>query len=210
MQEPTLKRKNLPYLWSFFAANVAIFVSLFYATQMEKLTQNLQTEGLVRSIGICVAPVLLFVLNSLLSSQQKNILVFWRLKNVLPGHRAFSYYALRDPRIDIQNLNRRHPDIPTSFNDQNRLWYRIYISNNSNPVVVKSHKDFLLARDLTSMSFLFLVGVGLPCLLFIGHDVKWVYFLFLSIQFFLMAIVAQNHGKSFVRNVLAVDSVRIS
>jgi hypothetical protein len=35
-------------------------------------------------------------------------LVFLRWRHALPGHRAFSKYAVRDPRIDVSSLEKLH------------------------------------------------------------------------------------------------------
>jgi hypothetical protein len=46
------------------------------------------------------------VTNGLLSANMKARLVFLRWMYALPGHRAFSKYALADPRIDLARLKK--------------------------------------------------------------------------------------------------------
>jgi hypothetical protein len=150
----------------------------------------------------------LFILNGLLTPNQKAILVFWRFRHILPGNRAFSFHAHKDARIDSKNLALLYPNLPRNPVDQNRLWYKIYKSNSGDIAIVKSHKDFLLARDLTSMSFLFLIGIGIPSLILVRQPIKWYYAVFLLIQYLIMVILAKNHGNRFVRNVLAHESIK--
>src|SRR5712671_5918274 len=56
------------------------------------------------------------IVNGLLSAETKARLVFLRMKDALPGHRAFSKYAASDPRVDISNLKKicgnKFPDDP--------------------------------------------------------------------------------------------------
>ena len=46
------------------------------------------------------------VANGLLSANMKARLVFLRWRYTLPGHRAFSKYAVSDPRVDIAKLKK--------------------------------------------------------------------------------------------------------
>jgi hypothetical protein len=101
-----------------------------------------------------------------------------------------------------------HGNLPTTARDQNQLWYKIYKSHSSDIAVTKSHKDFLLARDMTSMVSLFIFFAGIPGL-FIG---KWpwsiLYIIALLIIYFAVSNLARNHGCRFVTNVLALESVK--
>jgi len=69
-------------------------------------------------------------------------------------------------------------------------------------IVLPAHKNFLLARDLSSIAFLFTVFGS--CGLFFSLPPKGVlvYSLVMFLHYVVLAIVAQNHGKRFVCNVL--------
>lgn len=206
--EISLKQQNAPYLWSFFCFNFVVFLILFFSLHIQVLIDNFKTIYTIKTLSICIAPLILFIVNGVLSSNQKAILVFWRFKNVLPGNRAFSFHVHQDHRINVNNLSQLHPNFPIDPKEQNRLWYKLYRSNTTEITVNKSHKDFLLARDLTSMSFLFLLLIGIPSIILTNHNYKWYYFLMLFTQYLIMIRIAQNHGRSLVRNVLAAESVK--
>ena len=206
--EANLKKQNTPYLWTFFIFNAIIFLALFFASYFNTILDNYNEMLTFRSSGILAAPLILFIINGLLSSNQKAILVFWRLKHPLPGSRAFSVHGLKDTRVDMIQIANAHNPLPSTPESQNALWYKLYKKNSSDVVVQKSHKDFLLARDLVAMCFLYIICTALP-MFFLG---KWplnlFYFFFLVIEYLILIRVAQNHGRSFVCNVLAIESAR--
>lgn len=207
-KEVSLKEKNTPLLWSFFIFNIAVFILLFFADYFDAFTKNYKTMLSLRSSGILIAPLVLFMINGVLSSNQKAILVFWRVKYPLPGARAFSIHGHKDPRVNMANLETLHGTLPVTEREQNELWYGLYKAHTKDIIVAKSHKDFLLGRDITAVAFLFILVVGIPFLFFGTSPLCWIYLGGLVLQYLLMAVVAQNHGKRFVTNILAIASVK--
>ncbi|WP_180982780.1 hypothetical protein [Chryseobacterium scophthalmum] len=200
--EVNLKSKNTTLLWVFLAANIIIILAMIFPRFLEEFDIILWTK----TIGGSIAPVILFLLNGLLSSHQKAIIIFWKLKDPLPGSIAFSELSKKDSRIDAKQLRNKFGNLPKKPSEQNKLWYKIYRKNSSNLLVVDSHRGFLLARDLTSLSFLLLFCMGALALFFIQPAYRYYYILFLIIQYFANLINAHNRGKRFVTNVLAVES----
>lgn len=205
--ETNLKAVNAASLWTFFIFNFVVFNSLFFASYYHSIINDFKLMLSVRTSGILIAPVVLFIVNGFLSSEQKAILVFWRLKNVLPGSRAFSKHGKRDPRVDIDRLGVLHAPLPVNPIDQNRLWFKLYKSHREDIAILKSHKDFLLARDMTSMAFLYLMFAGIPMLFFGTTPISYYYIIFVIMQYLTLVRVGQNKGKAFVTNVLAVESI---
>lgn len=204
--EINLKSKNTSSLWFFLVANILFLCGMFYPKLFNRIVVDFDILFLSKMLGMIIAPVLLFLLNGFLSSDQKAILVFWKLKNPLPGSRAFSKLSGLDSRIDLGKLKERYGKLPKSPKKQNRLWYQIYKKNSNDIIVLESHRGYLLARDLTSLCVLFLVFIGVPILLIESRPYSFIYFLVLSIQYFFVVIGAQNRGNRFVTNVLAVES----
>jgi hypothetical protein len=206
--ETNLKAKNASMLWAFFLFNAVVFLSVFFASNVDAILHDFKTMLSFRASGILIAPLVLFLINGILSSEQKAVLVFWRIKNVLPGSRAFSKHGKSDPRVNMQRLNTLHGPLPSAANDQNSLWFKLYRSNSSEASVIKSHKDFLLARDMVSITFLYIIFTAIP-MLFIG-DAPYTYYYLgaLLLEYVFIVRVAQNHGKRFVTNVLALESVK--
>lgn len=205
-QTKTLKEQNAKLIWTFFSFNVVLYYVLTIAQFGRYADVGLSSIISVKGVWFLIVPLILFILNGVVSSGVKATLCFWKIKNPLPACRAFSVYIDRDDRIDKFHLQSKYGIFPTSEKEQNALWYKIYKIHQENPVVKKSHKDFLLGRDLCSISFLFLVFGGISMLFILSSNIKWIYFGFLILQYIVMAIVAQNHGKRFVCNALAIET----
>jgi hypothetical protein len=205
-KELSLKAKNTPRLWILLSANILIIWSTFFPLYLKEISNEFDSLLILKGLGASSAPLMLFLLNGLLSSNQKAILVFWKLKNPLPGSRAFSKLSKEDPRIDRKKLKEIYGPLPNNPLEQNSLWYIIYKKNALEIVISESHRAFLLARDLTSLCFLFIVIIGVPMLIIAKWPINIYYFAFLLVQYFIVVIGAQNRGRRFVMNVLAVAS----
>jgi hypothetical protein len=202
----TLKEQNSKLIWVFFSFNVVLFYIIGLSQIINFSELEMKSFITVRGVWVLIVPLLLFVLNGIVSSDIKAVLSFWRFKNPLPACRAFSFYADKDDRIDKNFLTSKFGKLPSLPKEQNSLWYKIYKMHQENPVVKKSHKDFLLARDIASVAFLFFIVGGVSILFLTAEAVKWIYIIYLFIQFIIFAIVAQNHGKRFVCNALAIET----
>lgn len=201
-----LKAKNTPQLWVLLSANILIICGLIFPQYLNEITNEFNIFFILKGLGASIAPLLLFLLNGLLSSNQKAILVFWKLQNPLPGSMAFSKLSKEDPRIDRKKLKEIHGSLPKNPTEQNRLWYKIYQKNNMDIVISESHRAFLLARDCASLSFLFIIFIGIPTFFIATWPINIYYFSFLLIQYVIVVIGAKNRGMRFVSNVLAVES----
>ncbi|WP_163517949.1 hypothetical protein [Gelidibacter japonicus] len=204
--EINLKAKNTPQLWVFLSANMLFLFGMFFPEYFLELTNNFNIFLILKILGVSIAPLLLFLLNGLLPSTVKAILVYWKLKYPLPGSRAFSKLSKKDHRVNRNKLKQTYGNLPTSPSHQNRLWYQIYRKNSSEVIVQNSHKAFLLARDLTSLSVLFLIFLGIPVLILGSCPLNVIYFFILLLQYLIVCINAQNRGIRFVTNVLALES----
>lgn len=161
--------------------------------------------GAANLLPVGVALVVTSILNGLLDANMKARLVFLRWRHALPGHRAFSKYALTDPRIDTGRLRKamgsKLPDTP---DDENRAWYRLYKEMEKEPAVANIHREFLFARDYAAFAFLFLVGFGTASFFLITDKlVAVVYCAGLLAQFILVRQAAATYGIRFVTTVLA-------
>lgn len=201
-----LKSKNTPQLWIMLAANILIICGIIFPTYLNKAEHEYDINLIIRNLGATIAPLFLFLLNGLISSNQKAILVFWKIKNPLPGSEAFSKLSKKDSRIDLKRLKEIHGSLPKKPTEQNKLWYKIYKKHTSDLVISDSHRAYLLARDLTSLCFLFIVFIGLPSLFLTSYPINIFYFCYLVIQFLVTSIGAQNRGRRFVTNVLATEA----
>ena len=201
----TLKLQNVPAILIFVVWCTALLIVCigapndFWAELGKRFTSLNAKDGLLLSL----TPLVSLVANGLFSPTAKAVLVFWRFKNVLPGHRAFSKHVNADPRVNVQALRERVVPWPDNPTDENRVWYKIYRSVEEAVQVVDAHRSFLLARDLGSIAFTFVV-VGAPIVYFLGKSIQWTlcYVAVMVIQYLILALVARNHGVRMVRNVL--------
>lgn len=197
-----LKSKNTPVLTGFVLLNLFLyfFVQGIPVDQLVPLSKVIDLQNPLLAIGLYLAVLLL---TYFLPESLKNSVVYWRINNPLPGTRVFSELAPKDPRISMLQLENQHGPLPTDPLEENRLWYKIYLSKESDPVVSSSHSRWLLTRDITvialELSVLFSIGslVGLPL------HTAITYMSLLVLQYLLFDVVARNSGERFVCNVLA-------
>lgn len=196
------------YLWIFTFINVLIFWSIFvYGTiDFDEINSNLYKFVSTKSFIFLLSPIITLVLNGIIPSSFKEIIVFWKIKGRLPGCRAFSHFAMEDPRVNIELLKNKVGEFPKEPKEQNRIWYSLYQEYSNDKVILGSHRDFLLMRDITSLSFLFLLILGTLSFLFNNLTYTFAYLCFLIVQFLVSSLVARNYGNRFVCNVLAKAS----
>jgi len=201
----SLKEKNRPLLWVMIAANVLVLHAAIHenALRVEGFRALLREAMGLLPVGL--AGLVAVVLNGLLSADLKARTVwFWR-KHVLPGHRAFTNYAKKDPRVDLANVQKAYGSkLPTDPVEQNRGWYKLYKTVDENPAVLQVHRDFLLLRDCTGLAVLFLFFFGGAGLYLIpAPKVALVYLGILLAQYVLVRQAAATYGVRLVTTVLA-------
>ena len=148
--------------------------------------------------------VLSIILEGIFSSDLKAVLVFWKIKNPLPGSRAFTDVASKDPRIDFEALKRIYSGkLPATPQEQNTAWYSLYKKYAENKVVLESHRWFLLMRDMVALTVV-LIPINIIGYLILCIDIKIMYFHILVLMglYFLISQASRNYGNRFVANVL--------
>ena len=201
----SLKRQNLRMLIPYAIWCLSLYA--VFLTGDDNSWQNIVSffdsfstkDGMVAAL----VPIIVFVLNGILSADIKSVIVFWRIKNPLPGSRVFTALGPKDARIDMNEIERIIGTIPAEPEEQNAVWYKYYKKYQDSLTVKAAHKHFLLARDMAAMTLLMLIF--LPCSV-VAISTNWLgAFIYLGIllgQYILLAIVARNHGNRFVCNVL--------
>ena len=204
----TLKDQNRRALIGLLLVNLAVLVLLVQTGQLtapdvDALVKHWRTL-LPAGIGVALAGVV----NGLLGADTKARLVYWRWSNPLPGCRAFSRYAERDARIDMDALPRVLGRWPVEPRQQNATWYRLYKSVEREPAVMDAHRLFLLTRDYTAIAFLMLV-VASPLALWLLPSALTTaaYTGLLLLQYLLARKAASTYGVRFVTSVLAIKAV---
>ena len=201
----SLKDQNRPQLWAIMVANAVL---LYGVAQWDSISES-GIESLFKHaanllpVGLTV--ILTTVANALISSDNKGRLVFLRWRHALPGHRAFSKYAQSDPRVDFGRIKRTLGNkMPSGPEQENQIWYRWLKETEKLPAVEQSHRDFLLLRDYTALSALFLIGFGLAAWLVVASlQARLLYTLALMAQFLIVRQAAATVGARLVCTVLA-------
>lgn len=208
----SLKEQNRWQLWIIIAANTLLLYAVVQtdAFGLDSFRSVLSDPEKLVPMGLAV--VIATVLNGVLSADAKERLVFLRWKNALPGHRAFSRYAKSDPRIDLVALRKTlGAEFPVNPVEQNRVWYRIFKTVEEEPAVSQVHRDFLLLRDYTGLSVLFIIFYGAVGLYTIASAKTLVlYLLALIIQYFVVRQAASQYGVRMVKTVLAQKAAKVT
>jgi hypothetical protein len=208
-KQPYLKGKNTVQLCIFVSANLAVFFALFVSDVFSMTSIDQSWDHVTAKDGLIAAmiPILSIVLTGVFSDTWKARLVFWRWRHPLPGCRVFTELLATDTRIDQSRLAKKLGAYPMNADEQNALWFSIYKKYRNMPAVLESHKIYLLTRDMTSLSslFVFLLPFGV-----FAANFKWkiaaIYGCGLFLQYVLIAISARNYGNRFVLNVLVEES----
>lgn len=207
--QKSLKEQNDVLYWAFAVANIIILVSLIISKKidLQHISKIWTLISAKEGIWILLLPIVGVSLNGLLSSKIKAMIIFTRIKHVLPGHRAFSKLGKTDVRIHLDRVIKKNGKSPRNPIEQNKMWYDIYKKHENNIVIKDSHKKFLLMRDIASLSFLFLLSSFIVFIIYFSvNRVMIFYLLFNCIQFLITMISARNYGNGFVCNVLAEES----
>lgn len=205
--EKSLKSHNMKWLCALIALDVVLLLTLAFPSALDTATS---TRMLVARLGVAtLLPVVVLLLSALVSPNAKAVLVYWRLKDTLPGHRAFTTHAAADTRIDLGALRNNVGVFPEDPRDQNSLWYKLYTKVASETTVQESHKSYLLFRDIAVVSLLIAAAAPIAWLL-VGASAAaaTTAVALMGGQYVLAAIAARNSGVRFVTNVLAVHSTK--
>ena len=103
------------------------------------------------------------ILNNSIDPRFKNIVVFWRLNNPLPGCRAFSVYLDELERVSPKKVIEEHGPFPDDPIEQNEVWYRLYQKVKNEPEIYTAQLKYLLARDMATLCLIFLVLFPFYC-----------------------------------------------
>lgn len=202
-----LKAQNKLWLAGFAALHLVIFWGLSTKGSVDFSGLRSIADTVLSGKGFIAAGsvFLVTILGGVFPDHFKAVLVFWRWRHPLPGCRAFTVIAKADPRIDFGELERHLGTLPTDPAQQNRLWYKVYKTHANNPAVTQAHRVYLLTRDITCLSALFLLV--LPVSLYLaGATLTLVrnYGLALLVIYMIVAVSSRNYANRFVTNVLAL------
>ena len=190
-----------------FVALIALLVFVvFSGSDVLRVLQAGQWAELVdlKYVLSLALPLATLILDGIVTPDFKAVLVYWKRRNPLPAHQAFTVHGKKDSRVDMQALEEEHGPLPSAPAEQNQLWYKLLKTTADRASVDEAHYAWLLARDLTNLSFaLLIVSAGLAAALRVGG---WEWIVLVSAQGLLYVVLSQvaaNKGIRFVTTVLA-------
>jgi hypothetical protein len=203
-----LKDQNKPQLWLAMAANAVAIYAAAQWTDVTAFGLRGLLHGVIHLLPVGLAVLFTTVATSLIDVETKYRLVFLRWRHALPGHRAFTEYGPRDPRVDMSKVERLLGNkLPSDPDEQNAVWYGLFKRVENEPPVLGVHRDFLLLRDYAALAALFVpVFGGAAAFAVRPPAVLAVYMGLLLLQLFIVRAAASNCGKRFVATVLAEAS----
>lgn len=92
------------------------------------------------------------VLEEIYPRPLKEVLVFWRRTERVPGFQAFSQIGRKDTRVEQAKLSRLLPKGQMSPSAQNSLWYKWLKEVEDNPGIAQNHRTSLILRDATALA----------------------------------------------------------
>lgn len=203
----SIKTQNMKWLVLLAVADV-LAVLLLVGPEVTR-GASLTSLAVDRALSTTVIPVVVLLLVNVLPHEAKSALVFWKVRNALPGCEAFSRYGPRDPRIDMAALKKNVGTFPTEPTEQNAKWYKLYKAVPEDRTVRDAHQHFLMYRDMAALSFPLILLVPLWLYLAgMAPAAPWLAAAIFTCQYFLTAISARWSGVRFVCNVLAAHSAK--
>lgn len=215
------ERKNIKnynrFLIGFTLGNIIIYLIFTFGADIflyiPNATNMIYINFLFDSgIIFLVLAVLTFILNGLISSNSKASLVFWKKENGYPGYNIFTNLSDEDSRIDKSILINKFGRLPEKPYEQNRLWYNIYKKYEFDPMIFDSQRNFLISRDLTCLSFIYILTFPIVAVIqqyFFNIPFNWLllYVGILIIEYMVLMKVSRNYGNRFALNVLAKATI---
>lgn len=204
----SLKQKNLPWLGAYLLLS-GLVLAWFYFAMPNILdgAKGFSSVDLAKAVVAFCAPLIAIPINTFAGADLKAMLVFWRMKWALPGHR-FVHLAEGDARIDLSQLKRRlGGSLPASPKAQNDAWLKMYRVHEANPSVRTNHQESLLLRDLTWFTVCTgLVGTVVLAIHWHGGGFVWIYLAMYITMYLFFALAARLSGNRFTLTVVACES----
>ena len=205
----SLKAQNAVSLIAIYAGTFVVLASVQWGAQeVAALSAWLAEVGAAAAMTSFAG-----IVSNLLPNSAKHVIVFLRLRHMLPGYRCKTI-CKDDPRFRMHDLEQRWPELfakDMEESDQNSYWYKyIYAPVQDAPQVVPAHRSFLLYRDalagLTILLVCFLVwrigAVYLP----IQYPSTWTLLVLLAVNV-VVGQAARQSGNRMVANAVAARLV---
>lgn len=201
----TLHTRNLPLITAFVILNYIAFAYVNhlpwqFLKEVKISNETLIFQNPLIAIGIHLS---ILILCFIIPVDIKNVIIFWRFKNSLPGCRVFTELICKDHRIDIKDLENKYGKLPTEPREQNTLWYKIYKEKQDEKIILSSHGKWLLFRECAIIALIFVLLLSPMSFLISVDKSSTIYLILLIAQYFILRQATVNAAERFTYNVLA-------
>lgn len=202
----SLKTRNMKWLVLLAFVDAALVVGL---TSPRSAGDVAPDELFGKLLAPGTLPLLILIVLHVLPAPWKFALVYWKGRNGLPGAQAFTRWGPADPRVDMDVIERQFDRLPSSPDDQNRAWFKLYRAVEQAPAVEQAHQMSLLFRDMAALSALLAVAIPLVTW-WATRDLRaaLIAFAIFAGQYIIAMVCGRSSGSRFVSNVLAEHSVK--
>lgn len=177
--------------------------------------KNLVSVVLNSALFSSVLYIYVYIFDSVITSRFKETIIYFICGR--PGDTIFE--KILEPEIDarftVNEVNEKYKDIYTELNQisdikqkrhfQNSKWYKIYQSLEKDEMVRMSQQDFLLNRDMCSISIVILVLYIIFSLLSSFYTIRISVIAWVVVEIIITQIAAMNKARRFAMNVIAKD-----
>lgn len=201
----TLHTRNLPLITAFVVLNYIAFAYVNdlpwqFLKEVKISNEVLIFQNPLIAVGIHLS---ILILCFVIPVNIKNVIIFWRFKNPLPGCRVFTDLICKDHRIDIKELENKYGKLPIESREQNTLWYKIYKERQNEKIILSSHGKWLLFRECATITLIFMLLLSTMSILISFDKSSSIYSISLIAQYFILRQAAVNAAERFACNVLA-------
>ena len=177
--------------------------------ELQKNILPLVTSTIFSSV-ICV---MTFIFDSIFSDNLKYLLIYFGkarpgeliFSKIKSHHTDFRYTqgnALEKYKEIYDNMPQDRKQRRSYENDQ---WYKIYTKHRGSSMILGSHRDYLLCRDIYFSTLIMILLYSFTTILLKNISFSWKLIVFELVLMFFINIATRQRAKRFVDNVIALD-----
>lgn len=192
----------------FVIFNIALFLLVNF--DFKVIVENHELVSLILTIPVLYFPI--YLINNTLSENQKFKALFPQKHNHHFASDIFTKLSsgnIKDEKIDVNLIIENHYH-PKNFDEEDTLWYDIYLKHRYTQKVFEQHRQFLFCRDFTMM-IVPLTGLYLLLMHFLKIPLNniWLIFIIAIVEFLFFWKLSTDHNKKLVMIVLQEETYKL-
>lgn len=161
------------------------------------------------TIFLSLIYVYTYILDSSISAIWKDKLIYFYRGR--PGDTIFTKIQNNNvdfrftPDVVKEKYSNIYKELEKNKKLQNSCWYEIYKKHENKESIYTAHRDFLLNRDMCTMTLVITILYVVFIFLWDVQYFSWKVLMFFGIEFLITNIAARNKAWRFAYNVIAMD-----